>query len=480
MKLSRRSIERFGPVFLAVVIQGTLLIGRPLDPTSAVIAESVFAMVTEPIGVAATPGRLLVTKPHCEGSGGLRQVLSIDSSGTVRVFATLTQRGTGAGVCFEEYIAVAPASPDPTTVPGFPTPNPIGFASNFVYVTQGPDIKKISPDGLSVTLFKHLSPCASSQNGITFDKVGTFGFHLIVVCSSGEVWLLDANGNTVTPADTPSAPQLTTSPLVNLSELATPPIEGPDVAPLTFEPFGGHLLVTSEAASAVLAVSPTGLVTSPIADVHAAEIVNVIPTTKCSLGGGVYFTAIFPTSIDKLPLSAFTGLGDGKNALVPSELGTPNVTAGLTLLTSMTNEGSFIGLNTFRTFSAHHEGAAFLDCGPGTPPLLLKAEREPKPINPRAPGLVTVFIFATTNFNPETLIAESLRYGITGTETSLAFCEPHLAQMVGRGGPARICHFHKDKLGITSEGIFRGHLFLKGNYQLPPGETGDPAGEGDT
>jgi hypothetical protein len=126
-----------------------------------------------------------------------------------------------------------------------------------VYVTQGPKIIKIAPDGSSVSTFKDLSSvegaCGDSHTGITFDRVGTFGFHLIGVCNNVKVWLLDAAGNIVAVDDSPATPHQISTPIFNLSTHtgASGPFEGPDVAPTSgFSPFGGRLLVAAENAFA--------------------------------------------------------------------------------------------------------------------------------------------------------------------------------------------------------------------------------------
>lgn len=434
--------------FLAfVLIFGSFAIGPNVQLTSAHLGESVFALVNEPIGVAATPGRLLVTHPWTVtqaqfDAGVRREVLSIDGAGNVSVFATLPTR-VGS---HEEYIAVAgPADPSKA---GFPSPTPAGFVSNTVYVTQGPVIRKISFDRSSVTQFAELSSCPASHNGITFDRVGSFGFNMIVACNNGQVW------------------KVTSGASATLVATIYDFIEGPDVAPLSFTSCPGCIPVAAEFTNTVYGVRPPQEGESSVVTVASwtgAESVHFVPSSKCTsaTSGGTFFTAIFPVNVTKFPISAFAGLGG--RALVTSEFG-----GGIGLITST---GSLpITPTLFHANFGQHEGSAFVDC---TVPLLLEAEREPGSINPKAPGLVTVFIFKTANFNPESLIPETLRLGITGTEQSFAFCVPGVSHR--RGRPARDCKFHKNLLGIPSEGIFRGTLILKGKYQAP---TGDPDAEG--
>ncbi len=208
MRLTRKLIMRAGLVIFVILLQGALAIGPNLRSTSAQgpVSESPFAAVNEPIGVAATPGRLYVTRPFCSTpENQTRQVMTIDSAGNASPFATLSPR---VG-CFEEYITVIPAPLDPRTVAGFPTPNH-GFKSNFIYVTQGPDIVEVSPLDGSTKPFATLSSCPATHNGITFDNVGTFGFKLIVACSNGQIWLLNSSGQTVTPDGTSTSSPIAT------------------------------------------------------------------------------------------------------------------------------------------------------------------------------------------------------------------------------------------------------------------------------
>ena len=476
MNLLRRWAGRCGPMFLVIPVAGALLSAPNVaqgDPT-----ELFFASVAQPVGVAAAPGELLVTRSCGE-------VDSIGPTGVVAVFATLP----ASEVCSEAYIAIAPAAANPAdflntpvvlTPNGFFSTNEAGFASNFVYVTQGPTVLKIAPDGSSVSPFHAFSSpdCGPSRTGITFDKVGTFGHHLIIVCSNGNVWLLDKNGNTVAVDGTPSE-----SPIAFID--ATGPYEGPDVAPSTFSPFGGQLLVAAENAFAgegtptgrVFAVTPGTF--STVASVRAAEAVGFIPSPLCNFGssGGTYFTAVpggGTPGIYKLPRDAFAGLAG--DALVPSESGVigESPSPGLTLLTPGTES---VTSSTFSAFFAPHQGAAF--CVDSVPTDLTgKIQREPDPINPNAHGVITaLFLPIPGIFDPFTMIADvdHMRAGITGTEKSFAFCTPEPVQTPE--GPARDCKFFKDMLGIPpGGGVYSGSLYFKAQYAGPEG--GSDAGGG--
>lgn len=454
-------MRRFGLMFLAVGVGGALLSVPAI--ALGLASEIPFASVVEPIGVAASHAKLLVTRPY---TGNPRQVVSISADGTtVTQFAKLPDLPNGL-LQREEYLAIASAAADflnaPTVMdPLVPnrkfTANEAGFAAGFVYVTQGAKIIKISPDGTAQALFADLNSlaeggCGATHTGIAFDRVGTFGFFLIVVCNNGNVWLLNKDGKTV---DVNGIVQINPAPIFNLTTLtrAAGPFEGPDVAPTSgFNPFGGRLLVAAETSSQVFAVSSAG-VSSAVA-VPAAEGVAFIPSPLCdfSSSGGTYFAAVFETgSISKLPQSAVTGLG---GALVPSESGTAGVSPGITQLTTNGTTG-FNPPTTFSTFSAQHEGTAFcIDSVPVDITSVIR--REPAdPINPNANGVITVRFFPIPGiFNPFT--KTDFRAGITGTEKSLKDCEPNPV-----AGGARQCHFFTNKLGIPGPGVYRGLLHFK-------------------
>lgn len=467
MMLPRRSIRQVGLLFVTGLVQAALLIGPNARSTSAqVVNESFFAMVDQPIGVAATPGKLYVTRPFC---GNPRQVLSIDSTGSSSVFATLPDREGG---CFEEYITVVPAPPNSHTLPRFPTQNPAGFNSNFIYVTQGPNVKQISPFDGSVAQFASLPTCPSTSNGITVDSVGTFGFQLIVACSNGQIWLLNSSGQTVTVGGTPTSSPIATVPAF---------IEGPTIVASTFAPFGGQLLVASETTNTVYAVSNLGAV-STVASVNTAEIVDFIPSTLCDFAasGGAWFSAIFSTSIFKLPASVFTGLDDGKHAVVPSEVGNAT-TAGLTLLTSSGTPPT-ISSSTFRSFFAQHEGSAFVNCNvPRLLKIIVKPDSIPHAINTESQGTIKIAILGELGFDPTkqlVLTPAALRAGPPATSNNQSFTGFCSFEAVTSSGFIDAeCEFDVQAMfagsGIT--GVYTGPIIVKGVLKTG---SGDPDAEG--
>lgn len=437
----------------SIVIAIFLLIGPPVPRAAGHIGEAPFASINGPVGVAATPGRLYVTSPFC---GNPRQVLSLDSGGAVSVFATLPARPDG---CYEEDIAVA--GPADLSQPGFPSPTKGGFPSNFVYVTQGPKILRITPEG-AVSLFTTIAACGSSHTGITFDRIGSFDYKMLVTCVGGKVWKVSADGTAVLVADVAAA-----------LGLASVHIENPDVAPLGFSPYGGHVFVAAEVLGKVLAISPAGVVKT-VASWPGAEGVRFIPDQKCDVGssGGAFFTAIKtktgPGTIVKFPLSAFTGKSG--RALVMS-----GTSAGIGLLTP--TGGATIVPTLFHASIGNHEGSTFTDC---TVPLLLKIIVKPgsvpHTINPKSEGTVPVAVLSSPIFNALTqTVVSSIRFGFTGTENSIKFCNTSGKDVNGDGRLDLICHGETKRLGIPGSGVYRGPLILKLEY-IGPG--GDPPGEG--
>jgi len=433
-----------GRIGMMVLVLASFLAGPHVGSTSGNLDDVAFAAIKEPVGVAATPGRLLVTHPFC---GDPRQVLSIESTGAVRVFATLPPRGGG---CFEEYIAIAgPADP---TRPGFPSPTRGGFVSNQIFVTQGTKIKKIAHDGSSVTLFTTIPTCGNSHNGITFDHEGSFGFAMIVTCAqSGQVWKVTSAGAKTLIATIPDF------------------IENPTVAPLGFTPFGGHVLVAAESTNKVWAVSSSGAV-SRVANWPGAEGVNAIPASKCTFAttGGAFFTAISPKHVAKFALGAFAGLSG--RVLVTSENN-----GGIGLLTST---GSGVTVTSFRSNIGKHEGSAFVDCAV---PLLLKIivdrSRDARhPETSESKERIAVAILSSPIFDAVAqTIVPSIRFGVTGTEKSIKSCEKRGFDVNGDGRKDLVCQAEIGKLGLRDHKVQNVPLILKLKYNAP---EGDPDGEG--
>ncbi len=256
--------------------------------------------------------------------------MSIDSSGVVNpTFATLLPRLSSG--CFEQYIAITPGSLG-------------GWTPNRAFITEGPAIVQIDAIAgggvIGGTPFVTIPSLPVTHNGITFDHVGAWSNNMIIAgAASGQVWTVTSGGVPTLVATVPAF------------------IEGPDVAPSSFAPCPGCILVASETASAVYAVTPCSTPPCPVSFLigwPSAESVHVIPPNPCSFGvsGGSFFTVLFPVTVDKFPPTDFTGLGG--QMLVTSEFG-----GGIGLLTS---SGSTPTISQFQTNIGQHEGSAFVDC----------------------------------------------------------------------------------------------------------------------
>ena len=246
-----------------------------------------FTTFNQPVGLFGTQFEMFGTEFNTQNFN------SIDCMGNVTTVAQIPDNVSNLAI--EKYIAIAPTQSANAT----PAWNP-----GDKFVTQGNAIYKLS--GGSFNLFSFIVGCSQDHGGITFDKTGNFGFNMIVLCQSGGVWEIDANGNQTLLAN------ITTS----------DEIEGPGIPPTTFGPFGGQILIADETSGRIFAVSNTGVVTPNALGVFwpAAEGVVVIPDTVCTFGcatGGFFNAYEGPDQVIQYPPSDFTGLGG--NILITSE-----------------------------------------------------------------------------------------------------------------------------------------------------------------
>ena len=168
---------------------------------------SVFPQIT---GLAATKSELFAT-----GYVTNPDVYSLDCMGIPTVYQ--------AAPIGEKYVTIAPAQSANA-----------GFTPRDVFLTLGQGIYKATPPGL-FALFT-VVPCSGGEvdhSGITFDRVGTFGNDMIFTCQGGDVFKIDNLG------------------MDHMSRFSRTraiggEIEGPVVAPLSFGPFGGQILVADE------------------------------------------------------------------------------------------------------------------------------------------------------------------------------------------------------------------------------------------
>lgn len=90
----------------------------------------------------------------------------------------------------------------------------------------------------------------------------------------------------------------------------------------------------------------------------------------------------------------------------------------------------------------------------------IKPGSDPNPVNPGGNGRIPVAILASADFDPLAAVdVASLRFGLTGDEPSLAFCNTGGEDVDGDGRADLICHFFTRKTGFgggSSAGILKG------------------------
>jgi hypothetical protein len=178
----------------------------------------------------------------------------------------------------ESKLAIVPPSGPPVTTGGF-TPGD-------VFVLMGPlgQIARVSQSGAVVSNpFVNITGAAALWGALVFDTVGDFGGRLIVVDQDGRVFLVMSNGSVVTP-----------SPWSFLNKVGQL-VEGAAVAPLTFGPLGGTLIVgveggTNDGADAgkifAIGTAPNGGATLLANIGFGAESLSFVPAR-----GGTYYQA---------------------------------------------------------------------------------------------------------------------------------------------------------------------------------------------
>jgi len=212
-------------------------------------------------------------------------------------------------------------TPFATSIPGVSSSfgeNPLGsslglggFPNRDIYVGNYNNIVHVSNDGLSSNAF--VTGLSGNVKGITFDAVGSFGNNMIVTTDTGNVYRVNSLG---TPTLVGSVP-------------GNPVTEGADIAPSTFGAYAGQVVVASESANAIFAISNTGVVTQiPLVDglgnsisIPLAEQLSFVPLNLGVSGNSIegYYATNYPINVYKADATQFVGmLGD---AIVSAEFG---------------------------------------------------------------------------------------------------------------------------------------------------------------
>lgn len=279
----RAAVPRFhrtGRTALSLLL-GALLTSLSGTPAYAA-TPSPFVSIRQPISLGAELKRLLATRSCAD------RVLAIKQDGTITTFANLPSTGNS---CLARDLVVSPGLG--------------GFPKDYVYAVQKQTIYRIPPTGGTVTSVVTISSLHNSETSLTFDTVGTFGFNLIATDRLGPIWTVSSGGVATQIADVGHH------------------IEGAQVAPLGFAPFGGQILATNDFTDSVFAVAQDGTETS-VVTYDSPESVEFVPQTYCEFlnTGGVFFVASqFGDEIYKFPAADFADIDDGLHALVMTKAG---------------------------------------------------------------------------------------------------------------------------------------------------------------
>lgn len=170
-----------------------------------------------------------------------------------------------------------------------------GFANGNIFAGSQADTKifQYANSGGAPSLFATLPVNAGDIRQIFFDPGATFGGNMIVTTNTGNIY-------TVSSAGVPTF-------LINVGE----DTEGMDIAPSSFGPYAGDLMVGSEGTGTLRFITPAGSIVRTFAGQFAgAETVSTIPT---SLDGSNplqgFYVANFPTDIQFAQANQFVTQG---------------------------------------------------------------------------------------------------------------------------------------------------------------------------
>lgn len=352
-----------GPVLLSLLLLTLILCVTILLPPATFGSHagndspSRFAHFLQASDVKVTASRVLVSQ--CEPPPK-RVITSLDQNGTEIPFATIPDADPKSVGCFSApRMAISPG------LGGFPKGN--------VYVSYGPRIWVIPPEGCpgggpSCVQEFPTSPSIDVQVfgdetsfGLTFDEHGSFQYNLIAVGNAG-AWTIDSSGSTrkFSQADWGGVDYHTFTPAV---------------APDSFEPYGGYLLVPLYGNPRVAFVSPSGGLSYTFFPQPGNEIgpaingVSFVPPQLCELGqsGGTFFQGRAGGLAHRQEVRKFRAgdfAGREGNALLPNagaggETGYP----GMILLASQgTDEPERSPFHSDSPESTFYTGSDFADC----------------------------------------------------------------------------------------------------------------------
>lgn len=188
-----------------------------------------------------------------------------------------------------------------------------GFPSRDIYASAGPTVGGLyhfSNNGATQGTFSVMGATSLNSEyvkGIAFDPYGNFNHDMLVTTNTGNLYRVNSSGVATL-----------------LANITGQVLEGIDFAPAGFGPVGGQVVVASESAGTLFAVSTAGVVTNLSTlgvTIGMAEEIGFVPLNLGS-GGPLegFYAAAYPFSgIQKADASQFAGmLGD---AIVTGEYG---------------------------------------------------------------------------------------------------------------------------------------------------------------
>jgi len=182
-----------------------------------------------------------------------------------------------------------------------------GFTNGAVFAgaENSTQIYKYAASGGTPTLFATLPVAAGVVRQIFFDPGSTFGGNMLVSTTSGNIYEITSGG------------------AISLLASVGEDTEGMDIAPSTFGPYAGDLLVGSEGSGTLRLISPGGVVTvvGSVGEFPGAETVSAIPTTLDTTNPTEgFYVANYTANIQFAAASDFTGSELG-SVIVTDETG---------------------------------------------------------------------------------------------------------------------------------------------------------------
>ena len=265
--MTGRRRAALGLILAGLALVWSSLLGPGVTPARA--APAFFADI-DALDIVVTPERMLALVCVAVGSEFSLRLVSVSPSGSTKPFATVeASMGPNGHYCHTPSVAISPGLG--------------GFPKGHIYVSSGASVYHISPDGGTVELFAVIDASSTlhSHNVMTFDDGGEFGYDMLVAGSLGRVYRVRSVGGVA--AQFALIPQ-------NGCESTESRRAAVDVAPRSFVPFGGQLLVPDFCQSTLYAVSPLGLI-STVTEAYEVGEVQVIPERICGFAstGAAYF-----------------------------------------------------------------------------------------------------------------------------------------------------------------------------------------------